>query len=230
MIQKGFSIISLFFLVITSLTITSCLDNFNRDIETIYYHPSYSIPIGTLSYRLPDIMPGEALTPYMPDIISTPDTPHLIIYDDMISFINPEIGYDTVILEPFSLQSVLEQSEYIVSVMLRANITNGLPVNTSVQLYMISDFGSIIDSIYKEGPEVIESEIIQLGDSAAYSHYTTIETYLDTLSIQNFLQTSVVGLYIRLETYHSENDTLRVYSNQHFDTQLAVRIGLNVPL
>jgi len=217
-------------IVIPLLIITSCIDNFNRDLDTIYYNPSYSLPIGPLSYTLDEIMPANALMAYFTDSTWIPDTSDVLIYDDSFYFINPPFGYDTVYTEPFNLQSMLENSEYIVSVMFRANITNGLPVNTTIQVYLSDAAGTITDSVYAEGPILVESATIDHRDSVIYPHYTTIDTPLDSVQIQNLLESSGIDLYLHLATFRPENDTLHVYSYQYFEAQLGVRVELKVPL
>jgi hypothetical protein len=217
---------------IAVLIITGCLDDFNRDLETVYYNPSYSLPIGPLSYSLDDIMPSVALPYPIPDTSLIPDTADfpILIYDDTLFFRNPEEGYDTVFLEPFDVMSMIEQTEYIVSVMFRSNILNGLPVNTDIQLYYLDAGGMTIDSLYNDGRIEIQSAEVNERDSVMVPYFITVDTYLDQQEIQNLLQASYIALYIHLQTYQPENDTLWVYSYQSFDVKLGLRAELLIPL
>ncbi len=219
-------------LAIPALILTACLDNFNRDPETIYYNPSYSVPIGPVSHTLSDIMPYAALPYPIPDTSILPDTMDfpILIYDDTLFFRNPEEGYDTIFVEPFDLGAVIEQTQYIVSVMFRSNIFNGLPVNTAVQVYYINGNGQTIDSLYNDGPAFVQGAAVNARDSVLTPYFSTIDTWLDEGEIQNLILTDQLGLYIYLQTYQPEDDTLRVYSYQPFDVQLAVRVELLVPL
>jgi hypothetical protein len=214
--------------VAIALSITSCLDNFNRDLDTLYYHPSYSVPIGPLAYELPEIMPPQALTG-LPDSLTLPDSIGVLIYDDSLFFINPHAGYDTVFSVPFDLQAVFEQPEYIVSLMIRSIISNGLPVGTSLQLYFTEMNGQVTDSLYADGAVSVESAAVSSDHSVVFPYYTTIDTYLDSLQIQNLTRSSGLNLYIHLQTLQPGNDTLHVYSGQKFETHLGIRAGLNVP-
>jgi hypothetical protein len=218
--------------MIILIIFSACLDNFNRDPETIYYNPSYSLPIGPLSYTLDDIMPDVALHEPVPDTTILPDTADvpIIVYDDSLLFVNPEEGHDTAFFEPFLLTSYVEQTEYIVSIMFRANVSNGLPVNTEIQLYYLDAAGTAIDSLYDEGPVQIERALLNDRDSVLAPYFTTIDTYLDDNEIQNLIQTNQIGLFIHLETYRTEDDTLYVYSYQQFDVQLGVRVELMIPI
>lgn len=221
-----------FTILILIITVNACLDNFNRDLDTIYYNPSYSVPIGPLSYSMEDIMPYLALTDPIPDITLLPDTfdfPFLI-YDDTLYFINPEEGYDTIFYEYFDMNSIIEQSEYIVSVMFRSNISNELPVNTSLQVYYFDGYGTALDSLYDDGRIVIQSPEVTSQDSVLIPFVTTIDTYLDEEEIQHLRESSQLALYIHLQTYQPDDDTLYVYSYQEFNVQLGMRIELLVPL
>ena len=211
---------------------TACLDNFNRDLETIYYNPSYSVPIGPLSYSMPDIMPYLAIPEPIPDISALPDTFDLpiMIYDDTLYFVNPERGYDTVFYEQFDVTSIIEQTEYIVSIMFRSNISNGLPVNTLLQVYYLGNDGTVIDSLYNEGRIQIPTAEVNERDSVLIPYATTIDTYLDEEEIQSILQASQLALYIHLQTYRPDSDTLRVYSYQEFNAQLGLLAELLVPI
>ena len=223
---------NVFILMPLATILSACIDNFNRDLETIYYNPSYSIPIGPLSYTLDDIMPHIALqmpitdTTTLPDTVDTP----ILVYDDSLLFVNPEEGHDTAFFEPFLLTSYIEQTEYIVSLMFRANVSNGLPVNTAIQLYYLAADGTAIDSLYDEGPALIRHAEVNARDSVIAPYTATIDTYLDEEEIQNLLQASRIGLFIHLETYRTEDDTLYVYSYQQFDVQIGMRAGLMIPV
>lgn len=219
-------------IILAALIGSSCLDNFNRDLDTVYYNPSYSIPIGPVLHSLDEIMPYASLPYPVPDTSLLPDTLEfpLLIYDDTLFFVNPEEGYDTIFLEPFDMGSVVEQTEYIVSVMFRANIVNGIPVNTATQVYYISGEGLITDSLYDDGRATIQSGPIDERDSVMVPYSTTIDTYLDELEIQHLIEASYIGIYLYLQTFQPDDDTLHVYSNQPFDVQLAVRVELLIPL
>ncbi len=219
-------------IVFTALIVSACLDNFNRDLDTIYYNPSYSVPIGPVSHSMADIMPYLALPWPIPDTFVMPDTADfpILIYDDTLFFRNPEEGYDTIFFEPFDMQAIVEQSEYIVSVMFRANILNGLPVNTATQIYYIDGAGQTTDSLYDNGSANIQSALVNERDSVLAPYFTTIDTYLDEMEIQNLVQASQLGIYIYLQTLQPNDDTLRIYSDQLFNVQLAVRVELLIPL
>ena len=218
-------------IILSTLIGSACLDNFNRDLDTVYYNPSYSVPIGPVSHTLSDIMPYLALPGPIPDTL-LPDTVAfpLLIYDDVLFFRNPEEGFDTIFYEPFDMQSITQQTEYIVSVMFRSNILNGLPVNTSVQVYYIDGQGQVIDSLYDSGRTSIPSALKNERDSILEPQFTTIDTYFDETEIQHLIDASELGLYMHLQTLQSGDDTLRVYSDQVFDVQLAVRVELLVPI
>ena len=217
--------------ILATLIGSACLDNFNRNLDTVYYNPSWSVPIGPVSHTLANIMPYQTLPGPIPDTLlpDTLDFP-LLIYDDLLFFRNPEEGYDTIFYESFDMQSITQQTEYIVSIMFRSNILNGLPVNTSVQVYYLDGMRQVTDSLYDSGRMIIPSATVNERDSVLEPHFVTIDTYLDETEIQHLIDAPELGLYMHLQTLQSGDDTLRVYSDQVFDVQLAVRVELLIPI
>jgi hypothetical protein len=218
-------------IIITGL-FTSCVDNFNSNKETVYYNPSFSLPIGPLSYSLDEIMPKAALGLPIPDSIMWTDSVliPLIIYDDSLFFPTPEDGYNTIFIEPIDFQSLTNQWEHIRSLMFRVNYANGLPVNVATQLYFLNDGNLIIDSLYLEGKTWIQSASLDGNGIVEVPFLTTTDTPIDSARIDHIIAASQLQIYLFLETYNESIDTLRVYSNYHFDLQLGVRAELMVPL
>jgi hypothetical protein len=207
----------------------SCLDNFNRDLDTVYYNPSYSVPIGPLEYSLGQIMPPEALIPLL-DTSFLADTIPLIVYNDSFFFINPKLGYDTTFIEPVNLDMLGDYSDYIVSLMIRSNITNNIPTELSLQIYLLDGDNNRTDSVYKEGKVRIRMPDINQEGVITEPYFETIDTYLDQEEIDNLLQTSAIESYIYLKTYDGNTRVLHVWSSNGIGLQLAIRAEILAPL
>jgi len=220
----------LILLVIVSLT--ACMDDFNRDLSTVYYNPGYSVPIGPVYYTLADIMPPIALDFPVPDTSLIPDNIDipLLVYDDSIFFINPEFGFDTVFRQPIDLQSISDVSEYVVSAMLRSNLSNNLPVNLGVQVDFVDAAGRIVTSLYPEGGVLIERPEIGEDGQIIEPRTEQIDTYLEEEQIDQLLIANFFDIRIHIDTYNQNTDILHVYSRNGMALQLGLRAEILVPL
>jgi hypothetical protein len=214
------------------LSLNSCIDEFNRGSETVYYNPSFSIPIGPLSYTLQEILPYATLGIPIPDSIVVSDSiiVPLLIYDDSVYFNNPEEGRDTSFFISVDFTSLLNQWEYIHSLIFRVNISNGLPVNVGTQLYFYDAGDNLIDSLYDNGKIWIESANVDQRGIVTSPFEHTYDIWVDSARVAGIIGSTRLGTYLLLETYHENIDTLRAYSSYHFDLQLAVRAELLIPL
>jgi hypothetical protein len=221
-----FSLLSCFLITI------SCIDEFNRGTETVYYNPSFSIPIGPLSYSLQEIMPYAALGVPIPDSVISSDSilGPVLVYDDSLFFDNPQEGYDTSFVVPIDFRSLSNQWEYVRSLMFRVNTSNGIPVNIATQLYFMDAGNFLLDSLYTEGKIWIATADVDNQGIVTTPYTSTTDFYIDSFRIDRVLSATQIRVYIFLETLNEHIDTLRVYSYYQFDLQLALRAELMIPL
>ena len=139
--------------IIVAIFVAGCLEDFRQEQDNLYYTPTYSVPIGPLSYRLDEIMSYLSLDSLITDTLEIPPLgpSRILVYDDTLFFINPVQGYDTIL--PFDYDfSLLPEDEYFIqSAMLRVNYANGLPLNIAYQYYMYDENDILLDSLYDEG-------------------------------------------------------------------------------
>jgi hypothetical protein len=210
----------------------SCIDEFNRGSETVYYNPSFSIPIGPLSYTLQEIMPYAALGAPIPDSIVNSDSVvgPVLLYDDSLYFSNPTEGYDTFFYAPVDFRSLTNQWEYVRSLMFRVNLANGLPVMVGTQLNFLDSANTLIDSLYPDGKIWIQSARVDNQGIVTAPFENMYDFYIDSSRVAGIIGSTRMEVYLFLETYNENIDTLRVYSSYHFDLQLGVRAELLIPL
>jgi hypothetical protein len=208
-----------------ALLFYSCVDDFTKNTETVYYNPTVSFPVGPLHYTLGDIMPNTALGQPLPDTLFTDP---VLIYDDSLYFENPEDGYDTIFTEPANIQSLTNLWEYVRSLMFRVNYSNGLPVNVATQLYFLRG-GIPSDSLYPNGPVWIESAEVGTEGIVTSTYHLTTDTPIDSARIMRITQSDQIQVYLYLETYTADLDTLRVYSAHQFDVQIGIRAEFMIP-
>jgi hypothetical protein len=217
--------------IIIAILVVSCLEDFRQEQDNLFYSPTYSIPIGPLSYRLDEIMDYLSLDSLITDTLEIPPAAanRILVYDDTLFFINPIHGYDTILPFNYDFSLLPEDEEYIQSAMLRVNYANGLPLNIAYQYYMYDENGVLLDSLYDEGLVWVPSA--EIGESGFVMSPTIgrTETFFDSIEVETLFQTARFDLYLLLQTYSLGIDTLWVYSDQIIDLQLAVRADLLVP-
>lgn len=220
------------FLPIILVFFTACLEDISQERDNMFYTPTYSIPIGPLSYRMDEIMSYLALDSLITDTLEIPPsgTDRVLAYDETMFFVNPILGYDTTLSFTYDFSLLPQEEEYIQTAMLRVNYDNGLPVRIAHQYYMYDENDMLIDSLYDEGISWVPSG--QVGDFGKVVSSTPgrTETYFDSAEVRSLFQTARFDLFLYLQTYSKDIDTLWVYSDQILDLQLAVRTDLLIPL
>ncbi len=220
------------FLPIILVVLTACVEDFRQERDNMYYTPTYSVPIGPLSYQLDEIMSYLSLDSLITDTLEIPPSgaDRVLAYDDTLFYVNPIQGHDTTISFNYDFSLLPQEEQYIQSAMLRVNYANGLPLRIAHQYYMFDGNDVLLDSLYDEGLVWIPSaQVDDMGNVVSPTPGRT-ETYFDSTEVRTLLQTSHFDLFLYLETYSEGTDTLWVYSDQIIDLQLAVRTDLLVPL
>jgi len=219
-------------LIILFIISSACIEDFREERDSLFYTPTYSVPIGPLSYRLDEIMSYLALDSLITDTLQIPPSgaDRILVYDDSLFFINPLQGYDTIMNFTYDFSLLPAEEQYIHSAMLRVNYANGLPVNLAHQFYLYNDNDELLDSLYDEGIEWVPSAQVNENGDVVSPTFGRTETFFDSVEVQILFQTSRFDLFLFLQTYSGEIDTLRIYSDQILDIQLAVRANMIIPL
>lgn len=218
----------IYFFLLTGFLTVACLDDFNRLNDPMYYNPTFSVPIGPLSYTLDDIMPPEALENQIIDTSTIGDSIPLIIYNGSLFFENPRLGFDTLFTGAMNLSSISPNMEYAQSLMFRINYSNEIPTDLAVQMYYYIG-NQLVDSLFENGRFWIAQAIQDPDGITTVPISGREELYVDSTRIENMMQVTNFELAIHLETYREGLDQIRVYSDYGFDLQLAMRAELLVP-
>lgn len=213
--------------IVLLLIAAACMDDFDKDNDTIYYQPTYSIPIGPLDYTLGDIMPYLALTPIDTSIII--DTVPLLFYDDSLFFINPPTGHDTSFVELYDISSFSKESRYTRSLMIRANYSNSLPMKMEYQVYFLDANDGLLDSLFEFGHLEVPSASRDENNIVTAPYTGREERYFDTTDIATLLNTRKLEIAIHLETFKEAPNILPIYSDYTVSFELALRAGLIIP-
>ncbi|MBE9467539.1 MAG: hypothetical protein IMY72_04340 [Bacteroidetes bacterium] len=179
-IFKKFPVIIIIAIIIMDV-LPSCYDKDFLDIsDTINWHPSFSLPIGSSSFEvdnffdtipnISDILDTLSTLPdslsYLPDSVSGfPDS--LIIHIlDSIGILDT-LGFDSVFFNnelryfvqekipindnfDFDFSDVDEKYDIIDSMLFKINLKNGFPTDADVQIYLIDSVDNVIDSLFSK--------------------------------------------------------------------------------
>lgn len=213
----------------------SCIKDLKEleTIDSINYLPSFSVPVGSLSYTLEDIMPPDSLWNYeIPDsLLQAGDLDTLIlIYNDTRTFFRPELGYTAYFHEPVSLRTIFEQSENVEHAMIKTIIKNNIPVSIEVQGYLLDDNDQVVDSLIHSGKAQIpapnsngEGIIDEPTEETIYTHYYASQ-------VDDLMNVTEIRVYVHLDTYTEDVDTLKVYSWNGIELEIGLRGDLIIPI
>lgn len=204
-----------------------------QEIEDMSYNPSFSVPIGLLSYTLEEIMPPDSLYNFViPDTLiqaGNLDTLILLYNDDRV-FFRPELGYTSYFSEQVSFSNLSEQTENVEYAMLKTIVSNKIPVAIDVQGYLLNDSDQIVDSLISTGSAYIPAP--EANEEGLIDEPTehTIYTHFYSEKVDDLMDVTEIRVYVHLETYAQDIDTVRVYSENGIDLQIALRGDLKIPI
>ena len=223
------------FLILLVSGLSSCLKDIRElnEVESLSYDPSFSVPIGSLDYLLEDIMPPDSLFDYeIPDSLiqaGNLDT-MILLYNDDLLFFQPPVGYTACFREPVNFSNLSPQMENLRSAMLKTIIRNSLPLSIEVQGYLLGNNEQIIDSLISTGrmeiPAPLTDEngvVAEPAEATIYAHYNSDKT--DAL-----MDVNEILIYMHLDTYVEDRDTLRVYSWNGLELEIGLRADLTIPV
>ena len=206
-----------------------------RDIEEFEYSPSFSIPIGPLSYTLGEIMPADSLSDYKIPYYQLPDSvqrPIVLYHFDSatIAFFNPETGFATYFYQPVNFGNLSNEFDQVQSAMLKTIVHSKLPVSITLQGYLLNGAGDIIDSVNREGPVLIEAPEIPANGVITDPTDTTLYTHYYPSNMEYLMETESIIIDLFLDTYEAGTDTLHVYPWYGIDLQIGLRAELLIPV
>lgn len=204
-----------------------------QEIEDMSYNPSFSVPIGSISYTLEEIMPPDSLYNFViPDtIIQAGNLDTLILlYDDTRVFYRPELGYTSYFQEPVNFSTLSTQTQNVEYAMLKTIVSNKIPVAIKVQGYLLDASEQVVDSLIPAGSAYIPAPVA--NDEGLIEEPTeyTIYTHFYNEQVDALMEVTEIRVYVHLETYAQDIDTVKVYSENGLELQMALRGDLKIPL
>jgi len=210
--------ISLLFLVL--LLFTGCIDeNIFRVSEDVEITPSYSLPLGPLSYNINDYLESlSAVTFPWPDSLYYND----VLYPNVRSYLT---RFDD---NYYNFNSLSRDFERIERVMFRLSLSNGYPTMTVTQIYFADENRNLVDSAFSDGPhEMPPAPIDDQGVVTAPG-----EEIVDVTMSSDFIQHmgNIRHIIIKGIFYTTRPDIPQVkfYTYYAYHINIAVRIQLRL--
>ena len=212
-------------LPILLLFLSSCLKDLNTDLETIYFTPDYSAPLGTIEYPMDTILTVPGLGTPVSDTINNT----VISFDDEY-YNNPVEGFTINLMERVNISNFYEYNQYAVSIMLRINVENSIPAPLRVQVYIVEANLSYVDSLFASGPVTVTMPVLNDQGYVLEPGYQQIDNYLSQAQVDKLLEQGRMILGIYIDSYNGDHDIPRFYSTQGLNLQLGLRAELNIPI
>jgi hypothetical protein len=202
-------------ILITAAILQSCIkDDVTNIQDNLLVSPTYSVPIGSISFVMDDIIGSSAFDTIPADTSLTNDS--VFFFNDKRYAMPPDSYVDTVFLGTYDFSSLQEWIDKATYLMFRLNIENAIPAEVLVQVSLLDGSQNLLFSLLIPPGLIIPSESI-------VSPYDTDP--LTITEIQLLPDARYVQVYVRLKIQPASSDVL-YYSNQYFDVQIGVRIGL----
>jgi hypothetical protein len=220
-----------YFLLFTAMLIAaSCVkDSVSNINDSTLVSPSYSVPIGLLTYSLSELAPGMLDLETEVDTALIPDTIPLIQYNNL--FVPNPGSFDTVHIKDFNFSSIQNFLENTTSLMFRLNITNGLPTTNQLQIYLVDEADVVIDSLFNDGYYTIDNALLNDNDSieeplVVRNH----DIYLTAQEIDNLTQVREIIVYTNMLIDNQERRVLIFRPEYTLSIHLALRAGLEMEI
>jgi hypothetical protein len=210
--------IGLLFLIL--LLFTGCLDeNIFRVSEDVEITPSYSLPLGPLSYDINDYLESlDTLTLPWPDSLYYNDTlypnvlPYLFRFDDQY--------YD------FSFLS--GNVERVERVMFRLILSNGYPTMTVTQIYFADGNQNIMDSAFSDGPHVMQPAPLDDEGVVTAPIVEIVDVTMSPDFVQNMGNIRHILIHGIIYTTRPDIAQVKFYTDYAYHIHIAVRIQLRL--
>ncbi len=206
---------------------SACVDeNLTNISEMVHFTPTYSLPVGTVSYSIND---------YFESIIET--------IDNIDTLIQGPYGYveyedDTLpnILEyverrddkEFDFSTISDQIDNVTYLMFRINLTNGFATEASTQVYFAGAGMNITDSLFREGPRLIPPGDTNEEGVIVNNYTDQIDIELAENQINNLPNVRYIIITGKVYTVSNDRKIAKFYREYSINVQIGIRVGLEM--
>ncbi len=220
--------LTLLLMISTILLLSGCLKEDVSNIGgNISIQPEYAIPIGS-----PDLALGtylNTLNQLNPIDTMQLDTLDGFLYDGELYQIPKRFNYLQNL--SFTLSGATSTSEFITAAMFRTNAVNKIPAKIELQIYFNNAGGKVIDSLYENGPMIIEPAVLDsVGNVTATSEQWKYDTSFSDDRLQNLYNISSIDVSTEVIIESLDDVITKYYSDQDLWIQLGIKIKTNLKI
>jgi hypothetical protein len=220
----------LLFAVLSLVFLNSCVKDKVKEItDNSIYTPEYSLPVGSKDFLMQDIISASPINHLIPiDIANYPDNLDFLSYDSLFFSYIPYMSFQSE--EVFQFSTITDKPQYITSVVLRSNFTNGIPGEITTQVCFLDVSHSVIDSIFPSGGLPIPAATINSDGTITESNLTALDIPLSQKIIDRLADVYYISTIAKLKTEGFRATGINYFSNQHFFAQFGIKVKLEIPL
>jgi hypothetical protein len=210
--------VNLFLLVF--LLMTGCIDeNIFRVSEDVEITPSYSLPIGPVSYNINEYFETlDTVSLAWPDSLYYND----VLYPTYLLYIT---RFD---INLYDFNSLFNDMNRIEKVMFRLVVSNGYPTMTVAQLYFTGDDGIPVDSAFADGPHELQPAAIDDDGIVTAPYEEILDVPMSSYFVQNMGNIRHIIIKSIFYTTRPDIKHVKFYSDYAFHVNIAVRIQLHL--
>ncbi|OFY50331.1 MAG: hypothetical protein A2Y87_02450 [Bacteroidetes bacterium RBG_13_46_8] len=210
--------INLFFLIL--LLLTGCIDeNIFRVSEDVEITPSYSLPLGPLSYDINEYL--ESL-----DTVDFPCTDSLFYNDTLYpSYRSYLTRFDINLYDFNSLSNDFDRVE---RVMFRLIVSNGYPTLNITQVYFADENNTIVDSAFTGGPHVLQPAAINDDGIVTAPYEEIVDVTMSPYFVQHMGNIRHIIIESIIYTTRPDIRHVKFYTHYAYNIHIAVRIQIRL--
>ncbi len=213
--------------IFSGLILVSCIDKDVTDIDpTLIYDAEFSLPVGDTLLVAADFVDTALLTT-VPDLVDK-DTVSWFLYDDMYYF-SPGVLYDSA-GTPLSISDFFTDTSEIVSITFRVNVVNRIPAKMFLQVYFAGAGSNIPDSLFQEGPFVIQPALTKNGQVTGSWEKWKTDIPFSRDQIDKLMQMQYAIRTVWLYIPDSVHDSIPFYHDQQLWLQMGMEVRLKIRL
>jgi len=212
--------------IVIFVLLSSCIDKDAGDIDPSFvYDAEFSLPLGDSLLQAWQFVDTTSLVP-LPDTVDK-DTVAWFLYDGVFYFSPGELFYRSE--TSLSLSDFITDTSEITSLTFRINAVNRVPARMSLQLYFADANRVILDSLFGEGPLLLEAAATGAGGEVTVPYELWKKDVPFTAPMIDELRHMEYAIEVyRLILPDAAVDSIPLCHDQEVWLQMGVRVGLKI--
>jgi hypothetical protein len=217
--MRGFRLVFLFF---TFILASGCInENFEETFSKTEFAPEYSVPLGKTDFLLDTAF---SLPGYFP-----PPEYKVVFFND-IKYNVPNSIERPSKAEQLNINYSKEIRNNIISMSFHLLIENNFPTNVITQIYFLDKSFAVVDSLSNTGPITIKSGIINDKGRVINGSIQIVDLPFGAEKIDRVTNAVYFNIKNTIQTYNSNIDTVRFYTENNISITSGLRIKLKVKI